>query len=350
MEFTVQQIAQLLKGSVQGNQEAKIVRLDKIQEGKEGGISFLANLKYEPFLYTTQSTAVIVNKDFTPQKEIQTTLIFVDDAYSAFSKLLAEYQRLRNLSKEGIEAPSHVADDITMGENVYIGAFTYVGKQVSLGNHVKIYPNSYIGDNVTIGDHTTVHAGVKIYDDCQIGQHCTIHSGAVIGSDGFGFAPQPDGTYSTIPQVGNVLIEDHVSIGANTVVDCATMGATIIKEGAKLDNLIQVAHNVIIGKNTVIAAQTGVSGSTEIGDHCVVGGQVGFVGHLRITNRTTFGAQSGVTKDVKEEGKRFQGTPAFEMGGFQRASVIFKKLPALKLRVDDLEKKLLNLLDNIKKN
>jgi len=339
MEFSVQQIAHLLGGSVQGDASQSIRQLAKIQEAEAGSIAFLANPKYETYLYTTRASAVIVNEGFEPRQALSCALIFVKDAYTAFSTLLEEYQKMLLMSKKGIEQPSFVAASAQIAEEVYVGAFSYIGENSRLGTHSKIYPHCYIGDNVRIGAHTVIHAGVKIYADTIIGDYCTVHAGTVIGSDGFGFAPQEDGSYKAIPQIGNVVLEDHVSIGANTVIDCATMGSTIIRQGVKLDNLIQIAHNVVIGENTVIAAQTGISGSTEIGKNCMIGGQVGFAGHLKIAERTYIGAQAGVGTNTRV-GEQLQGTPAFELRNFQRASILFRKLPDLYRKLEELEKKL----------
>jgi UDP-3-O-[3-hydroxymyristoyl] glucosamine N-acyltransferase len=345
MEFTVQQIASILEGKIVGNASAKIHTLSKIEEGMPGSISFLSNPKYEPYLYTTQASAIIISDQYTPKKEIGATLILVKDPYTAFTVLLNEYNRLLNNSKEGIEQPSFIASSSTVGEHIYVGAFAYIGHNCTIGNHVRIYPQAYIGDNVQIGDYTVVHSGVKVYSGSIIGKNCILHAGVVIGSDGFGFAPQPDGSYKPIPQVGNVILHDNVSIGANTVIDCATLGSTIIREGVKLDNLIQIAHNVEIGKNTVIAAQTGVSGSTKIGENCVVGGQVGFVGHIRIADKTSVGAQSGIGKSITKPGTAVQGSPAFDYKENLKSQVIFRKLPLLLKKLDDLEEKILNLSD-----
>lgn len=339
MEFSVQQIAHLLGGTVQGDASQSIRQLAKIQEAEAGSIAFLANPKYEAYIYTTKATAVIVNEDFEPRQPLACSLILVKDAYTAFSTLLEEYQKALLMSKKGIEQPSFVAASATVEEGVYVGAFSYIGENTRLAANSKVYPQCYIGDNVRIGQNTVIYAGVKIYANTVIGDHCTVHSGAVIGSDGFGFAPQEDGSYKAIPQIGNVILEDHVSIGANTVIDCATMGSTIVRQGAKLDNLIQVAHNVVIGENTVIAAQTGISGSTEIGKGCMIGGQVGFAGHLKIAERTYIGAQAGVGTNTRA-GEQLQGSPAFELRTFQRASILFRKLPDLYRKLDELEKKL----------
>src|SRR5882672_11422862 len=329
MEFTINQIAGMLKGEVQGDGHLKINMLGKIQDAKHGQIAFLANPKYEQFIYSTQASAVIVRRDFQAKKEIITTLILVDDPYTSFTLLLEEYHKAINFQKSGVEEPSFINENVTVGKNIYRGAFSYIGSDVTIGDNVKIYPHVFIGDNVTIGNNTILHANVKLYAGAKVGNNCMIHSGTVIGSDGFGFAPQDDGSYKTIPQLGNVIIEDNVSIGANTVIDCATLlgDSTVIRQGVKLDNLIQVAHNVEIGKNTVIAAQAGVSGSTKIGENCIIGGQVGIAGHLIIANHTGLGAQSGISKSIKEEGQKLMGSPAYEYGEFYKSYAVFKKLP-----------------------
>ena len=345
MKFTVKQIANLLNGEVRGDDSLIVKSLSKIEEGSQGDISFLANAKYEPFLYTTKATAVIVSKDFVPKKFFFTTLIFVENAYVAFSQLLEEYQKILIFSKKGIEQPVFVGENTTVGEGIYQGAFSYIGKNCKIGHNVKIYPHAYIGDNVCIGDNTIVYAGVKVYENCIIGNHCVVHSGAVIGSDGFGFAPQADGSYKTIPQLGNVILEDNVSIGSNSTIDCATMGSTIIRKGAKIDNLVQIAHNVEIGINTVIAAQTGVAGSTKIGRNCVIAGQVGVNGHITIADGTKIGGQAGVTKSIRKEGLSKTGTPALELNEYLRAMSVFRKLPALEKQVRALEVQIEDLIN-----
>lgn len=342
MEFTVNQIAAMLKGEVQGNGNEKINMLGKIQEAKKGQIAFLANPKYEHFIYTTQASAVIVKRDFQARKEITTTLILVDDAYSSFTLLLEEYHRALSFQKTGVEEPCFIGKDTSVGKNIYRGAFSYIGNNTKIGDNVKIYPHVFVGDNVVIGDNTILHPNVKLYADTKIGSNCVIHSGTVIGSDGFGFAPQEDGTYKTIPQLGNVIIEDNVAIGANTVIDCATLfgDSTIIRQGVKLDNLIQVAHNVEIGKNTVIAAQAGISGSSKIGENNMIAGQVGIAGHLVIANNTGIGAQAGISKSIKEEGQRIIGYPAFDIKEYFKSYAVFKRLPDLNDRLRELEKKI----------
>jgi UDP-3-O-[3-hydroxymyristoyl] glucosamine N-acyltransferase len=343
MEFTIEQIAQLLGGEVEGNSQLKINDIAKIEEGKPGTISFLSNPKYEPFIYSTQSSAVIVAKTFVPKTSIQTTLIRVEDPYAAFTALLTEYQRILSLNKIGIEEPVYTGSESTFGENIYRGAFSYVGRGCKIGNNVKLYPHVYIGDGVEIGDNTVIYAGVKIYQGVKIGRFCTIQAGAVIGSDGFGYAPLPDGSYKNIPQLGIVILEDHVDIGANTTVDRATLGATVIKQGVKLDNLIQIAHNVEIGEHTVIAAQSGVSGSTKIGSGCVIAGQVGLVGHIKVANKTSIGAQSGISKSIDVEGTKIQGSPAFDYNANLKSIALFRKLPDLQKRIERLEKNILTL-------
>ncbi|WP_266364598.1 UDP-3-O-(3-hydroxymyristoyl)glucosamine N-acyltransferase [Tellurirhabdus rosea] len=338
MEFTIRQIATLLNGTTSGDDSLKISRVSKIEEGGAGSISFLSNLKYEPYLYTTASSAVIVDKSFQPKQSVQATLIFVDNSYSAFTQLLEEVNRRLKEGRSGVEQPSFAGAGTSFGEGGYRGAFSYVGDNCRIGSNVRIYPQAYIGNNVSIGDNTIIYAGVRIYDNTVIGRDCVLHAGAVIGSDGFGFAPQADGTYRTIPQLGNVVIEDNVSVGANTTIDCATMGSTIIRQGVKLDNLIQVGHNVEIGRNTVIAAQTGIAGSTKLGDNCVIGGQVGFAGHLVLASGTKVGAQSGVGKSIKEEGVSLNGSPATELSENMRSLAVFRKLPSLEKRVSLLEK------------
>jgi UDP-3-O-[3-hydroxymyristoyl] glucosamine N-acyltransferase len=338
MKFTAKKIADILEGQVEGNPEAEVSKLSKIEEGTKGALSFLSNAKYNSYLYTTEASVVIVNESFKPEKELKTTLIKVNDAYQAFTKLLEFYNEVKN-NKKGRENPHFIEDSASVGENEYIGAFAYIGENVVLGENVKIYPNTYIGDNTKIGDNTTVFAGVKIYSETIIGMNCKIHSGSVVGSDGFGFAPTESGEYKTIPQIGNVIIEDNVDIGANSTIDRATLGSTIIRKGVKLDNQIQVAHNVEIGKNTVIASQTGIAGSTKIGESCMIGGQVGIVGHISIGNNVRIQAQSGIGKSIKDNDV-VQGTPAFGYSDYSKSYVYFKKLPKLVSTIDKIEKEL----------
>ena len=332
MKFTAAQIAGILEGEVIGNPDAVVFKLAKIEEGTEGSLTFLANPKYVNFIYTTQATITIVNNDFVPENELATTLIKVDDAYQSFSKILEYYNQVK-LMKSGIEQPSVISENLTYGEQLYLGSFSYVGKNVTIGNNVKIYPNCFIGDNVSIGDNCIFFAGVKIYSETEIGNNCNFHSGCVVGSDGFGFAPTEEGTFSKIPQIGNVIIEDDVEIGANTTIDRATLGITLIRKGVKLDNHIQIAHNVEIGENTVIAAQTGIAGSTKIGSNCLIGGQVGIAGHLTIGNNVRVQAQSGIGKNIPD-GEIIQGSPAFNYSDFSKSYVHFRNLPKI---VSDLE-------------
>jgi len=335
MKFTAEQIAGILDGDIVGNPHAEVHTLSKIEEGTDGSLTFLANPKYLNYIYSTQASITIVNRTFEPDNEISTTLIKVDDAYQAFSKVLEYYNQVK-LMKSGIEQPSVISEGATYGEGLYLGSFCYVGKNVKIGSNVKIYPNTFVGDNVTIGDNTILFAGVRIYSETIIGSNCTIHSGAIIGSDGFGFAPNEDGTYSKIPQIGNVIIEDNVDIGSCTTVDRATLGSTIIRSGVKLDNQIQIAHNVVIGENTVIASQTGVAGSAKIGSNCVIGGQVGIVGHITIGNNVRIQAQSGVGKSIPD-GEIVQGSPAMPYNDFSKSYVHFRNLPKIINDIDDLK-------------
>ncbi|ATA76522.1 UDP-3-O-acylglucosamine N-acyltransferase [Capnocytophaga canimorsus] len=339
MKFTALQISNILNGQIVGDPDVQVHKLSKIEEGEEGSITFLANPKYKNFIYTTKASIAIVNKSFEPENEVQVTLIKVEDAYSAFSKLLEYYNQIK-LNKSGIEQPVSISQTAQLGENVYVGAFTYIGDNVVIGDNVKIYPNTYIGDNVTIGDNTILFAGCKIYSETVIGKHCTLHAGVILGADGFGFAPVQEGFYNKVPQIGNVIIEDYVDIGAGSTIDRATLGSTIIRKGVKLDNQIQIAHNVEIGKNTVIAAQTGIAGSTKIGENCMIGGQVGIVGHLTIGNRVKIQAQSGVIRNVEDD-EMLQGAPAIGYNDYNKSYVIFKKLPSLMKRFLDIEKKYL---------
>ena len=335
MKFTAAQIAGILEGEVVGNPNAEVYKLSKIEEGTEGSLTFLANPKYINFIYSTKATVTIVNNTFEPEQEITTTLIKVEDAYKSFSKLLEYYNQVK-LMKSGIEQPSVISEGVTYGTDLYLGSFCYIGKNVIIGNNVKIYPNSFIGDNVTIGDNCIFFAGVRIYSETEIGNNCIIHSGTIIGSDGFGFAPQEDGTYSKVPQIGNVIIEDNVEIGACTTVDRATLGSTIIRKGVKLDNHIQVAHNVEIGENTVIAAQTGIAGTTKIGKNGLIGGQVGFAGHLLIGDNVKIQAQSGIGKNLAD-GEVVQGSPAFNYGDFAKSFVHFRNLPKIVADLEELK-------------
>ncbi|WP_439183954.1 UDP-3-O-(3-hydroxymyristoyl)glucosamine N-acyltransferase [Carboxylicivirga taeanensis] len=339
MKFTAGQIAELLNGKVEGNEEAIVRNVSKIEEGKPETLTFLANPKYNQYIYTTKADVVIVNDSFMPEQPIEATLIRVPNAYEALAQLLEMYEQSLP-QKTGIEQPSFIDSSATLGDFVYIGAFAYIGENVKIGNKVKIYPHAYIGDNVKIDNDTTIYSGVKVYKNCVIGKSCTIHAGSVIGSDGFGFAPNANNEYRKVAQIGNVVLKDHVEIGANTTIDRATMGSTIIQKGVKLDNLIQVAHNVEVGENTVIAALSGVAGSTKIGRDCMIGGQVGIAGHLNIANGTKAGAQTGINKSITKENTIQFGSPTMEMGDFNRSYVVFKRLPQLKAQLEELKKKI----------
>ena len=338
MKFTAAQIAGILEGDIVGNPDVEVSKLAKIEEGTIGSLTFLANPKYTQYIYNTKASITIVNDDFEPDKEIETTLIKVNDAYKSFSKLLEYYNQVK-MNKVGIEQPSFIAESSTYGEGIYLGAFSYIGENVTIGNNVKIYPSSYIGDNVTIGDNVVIFSGVKVYSECIIGNNCFINSGSIIGADGFGFTPNEKGEYTKVPQTGNVVLEDNVDIGAATTIDRATLGSTIIRKGVKLDNQIQIAHNVEIGKNTVIAAQTGIAGSTKIGENCQIGGQVGMAGHITIGNNVKIQAQSGIGRHVKDN-EVLQGSPAFTYGDYSKSYVYFKNLPKIVKGINDIEKKL----------
>ncbi|MCT4582220.1 MAG: UDP-3-O-(3-hydroxymyristoyl)glucosamine N-acyltransferase [Flavobacteriales bacterium] len=341
MEFTAEQIAGLLGGEVEGDQNAKVNGMAKIEEGKAGTITFLANPKYEDFIYTTKATIALVNKSFEPVKTLPQglTLIRVEDAYQALSTLLGYYDQM-NQQKSGVEQPSYISETVTMGEGCYVGAFAYIGENVVLGNHVKVYPHAYIGDGTTIGDDSVIYSGAKVYHNCVIGKACTLHSGVILGSDGFGFAPSAANNYQKVPQIGNVILEDYVEIGSNSTIDRATMGSTIIKKGVKLDNLIQVAHNVEIGENTVIAAQTGIAGSAKLGKNMMIGGQVGIVGHIQIADEVKIAAQSGIGQSIVKKGEIVQGSPAFSIGDYKRSYVLFRGLPKLRAQIIELENKI----------
>jgi len=340
MQFSAHQIAAFVNGSLEGDPDVMVDQLAKIEEASKGSLSFLSNPKYEPYLYTTKASVIIVNDDLKLDRPVAGTIVRVKNAYLAFSTLLELYNKMR-LDKTGIEERAFIDETAEVGEDVYVGAFAYIDRGAVIGNRCKIYPNVYIGDNVKIGDDTTLFPGVSVYFDCLIGERVIIHSGTVVGSDGFGFAPQEDGSYNKISQIGNVIIEDDVEIGANSVIDRATMGSTIIRQGVKLDNLIQIAHNVEIGKHTVIAAQSGISGSTKIGRNAVIGGQVGIVGHISIANGSQIQAQSGVNRTIVEEGKRWSGTPAAPYNAQMRSQVVYSRLPELERRLEELEQLLL---------
>lgn len=336
MKFKAAEIANLLNGVVKGDNQAEVSTLAKIEEGTPGSISFLANPKYEHYIYETQSSVVIVSEDFVPTHPIQATQIVVKDAYHAFTQLLNHYNTIKN-QKVGIEEFVKIHSTAVLGDDIYIGSFSYIGAHVILGNNVKIYPNVSIADNVRIGDNTVIHSGTQIYDGCEIGNNCVMHANVVIGSDGFGFAPTADGSFEKVPQIGNVIIHDQVEIGSGTTIDRATMGSTIIGKGVKLDNQIQIAHNVQIGENTVIASQTGIAGSTKVGKNCMIGGQVGIVGHLTIGDYVHIQAQSGVNNDVESKHQLY-GSPAMDAKDFRRSYVYFRNFPEIVKRIDQLEK------------
>lgn len=338
MKFTATQIAGILEGDIIGNPDVEVSKLSKIEEGTEGSLTFLANPKYKSYIYSTKASITIVNKGFEADSDLSTTLIKVDDAYKSFSKLLEYYNHIK-MNKSGIEQPSFVSESVTYGDNIYIGAFTYIGEKVNIGDNVKIFPNCYIGDNVSIAENTILFAGTKVYSDCIIGSNCVINSGVVIGADGFGFAPNENGEYSKVPQTGNVVIEDYVDIGASTTIDRATLGSTRIRRGVKLDNQIQIAHNVEIGENTVIAAQTGVAGSTKIGKNCIIGGQVGIAGHIIIGNNVKVQAQSGIGRNIADN-ETLQGSPSFAYSDWNKSYVHFKNLPKIVKTINDLDKKI----------
>lgn len=340
MKFRAQQIADVLDGTVIGDATVEVTNLSKIEEGQPGTLSFLANPKYTKYIYETEASIVVVDDKFTAEKEVKCTLIKVKDAYVAFSSLLDIYDHAKQ-NKTGISPTAHISKTAKIGKNVYIGEFVVIGENAVVADHCKIYPQSYVGDQVSLGEGCILFAGVKVYHDCIIGKECTFHSGVIIGGDGFGFAPQDDKDYKKLAQIGNVIIEDHVEVGSNTTIDRATLGSTIIRKGVKIDNLIQIAHNVEIGENTVIAAQTGISGSTKIGKNCMIGGQVGITGHLKIGDKVMIAAQSGVGSNVAD-GKIIQGSPAFEISPYRKSYVYFRKLPELVKRLEELEKKLQN--------
>ena len=344
MEVTAEQLAALVKGVVDGDGTTVINNYSKIEEATKGCLTFLANPKYTHYIYTTKASAVLVRKDFKPEHPVSATMIRVDDPYATLADLL-NYVNSQAPQKVGVEQPCHISDGVELQEGAYIGAFAYIGAGVKLGKNVKIYPQVYVGDNVEIGDDVVLYPGVKVYHGCKIGNRCIVQGGATIGGDGFGFAPQADGTYEKISQIGIVILEDDVEIGANTTIDRATMGATIIHKGVKLDNLIQVAHNCEIGENTVMSAQVGMAGSTKIGAWCMVGGQAGFAGHIHIADKTFIGAQAGVLGNTKGNGEQLIGSPAIEPKGFFKSSAVFRKLPEMYRELNMLRKE----LDELKK-
>jgi UDP-3-O-[3-hydroxymyristoyl] glucosamine N-acyltransferase len=345
MQFSAAQIAALINGKLEGDPEALVNNFGKIEEAEAGQLAFLANPKYEEYLYSTKASVIIVNNTQVLKEKIHATLILVPDAYLAFASLLSKYQEMMNQQLTGIQEPVYISKSATIGEQVYVGSFAFIGNHVHIGKNVKIYPQVYIGDDVSIDDHSVIYPGVKIYHHCIVGKQVIIHAGSVIGADGFGFAPQNDGSFKKIPQMGNVVIEDFVEIGSNATIDRATIGSTLIKSGAKLDNLIQIAHNVEIGNNTVIAAQSGVSGSTKLGRNVMVGGQVGIVGHIQIADGSKINAQSGVTKSLKIPNSAVTGSPAFEYTSSLRSQAAARKLPAFEKRIVELEKLVQQLME-----
>lgn len=347
MEISAQAIAEFLHGEIDGNPDVIVNNISKIEEGTPGTLSFLANPQYTHFIYTTNASIILVNRDFKPEKKIDSTLIRVDDAYQSLALLLELYNN-SNTEITGIDSLAFVDTTAKLGENIYIGTFAYIGKNVTIGNNVKIYPQVYLGDHVSVGDNTTLFPGVKVYHNCRIGATCILHGGVVIGGDGFGFAVQKDNNYKKVPQIGNVIIEDHVEIGANTTIDRATMGSTIIRKGVKLDNLIQVAHNVEIGENTVICAQTGISGSAKIGKECMIGGQVGIVGHITIADQVKIAAQSGIGSSIKEKGIAVQGAPAYDIHEYQKSYVIYKHLPEFRRQIMEMQQEINLLKEKLK--
>lgn len=341
MKFKAREIAELVGGEVEGNEDVIINDFSKIEQGIKGTLTFLANPKYEEFIYQTKASVALVNKDFSPRQPLPSnlTLIRVENAYEKLAHLLTLYNELKS-EKKGVETPCFIDPSATIGKDVYIGAFSYLGPNVKIGDGVQIHPGSYVGANSIIDNDTILFPGVKIYHNTQLGKYCVLHAGVVVGSDGFGFAPNSSNEYKKVPQVGNVIIKDHVEIGANTTIDRATIGSTVIEKGVKLDNLVQIAHNVEIGENTVIAAQTGIAGSTKIGKDVMIGGQVGINGHISIIDGTKIAAQSGVAKSINQPNKTLQGTPALDIGNFTRSYVLFKNLPKLRQQVEKLESKI----------
>jgi len=339
MEFTAAAIAEFLKGEITGDPGVMVNTVAKIEEGHKGALSFLANPKYEHFIYKTDSSVVIVNRSFVPSSPVKATLIKVDNAYESFASLLNLVEQSRP-KKKGIHPTAVIDGTSKTGKDVYIGAYVFIGENCIIGDNCRIFPHTYIGDGTRIGDDCIIYAGVKIYHECIIGKKCTIHAGSVIGSDGFGFAPQSDNEFLKVPQLGNVILEDHVEIGANVAIDRATMGSTVIHKGVKLDNLIQIGHNVEVGENTVMAAQTGIAGSSKVGKNCMFGGQVGVAGHIKIADGTKIGAQSGIPGDVRKENTIITGYPAINHRDFLRSSVVYRKLPELKAIIEKLEKEI----------
>ncbi len=337
MQFTAKQIATLINGKIEGDPDVTVSSFGKLEEAKQGQLAFLANPKYDEYLYSTKASVIIINDTQPVEKKVEATLIRVPDAYSSFAIILSAHDKMETANWNGIQQPVYISATAKMGENIFIGAFTYIGENVIIGNNVKLFPQVYIGNNVSIDDDTILFPGVKIHHDCIIGKNVTVHAGSVIGADGFGFAPQPDGSFKKVPQIGNVIVEDNVEIGANATIDRATIGSTLIRSGAKLDNLIQIAHNVEVGNNTVIAAQSGISGSTKIGNNVMIGGQAGIVGHLQIADGSKINAQSGVSKSIKTPNTAVTGSPAFEYAHALRSQILSRNLPELEKRITELE-------------
>lgn len=345
MHFTATQIASIINGRIEGDAEVTVSSFGKLDGAEAGQLAFLANPKYDEFLYTTKASIIIINEAQPVEKKVEATLIRVPDAYSAFAIILSAYDKMKIANWVGIQQPVYISPSVKMGENLFLGAFTYIGDNVAIGDNVKLFPQVYIGNNVIIEEGTVLYPGVKIHHDCIIGKNVTVHSGAVIGADGFGFAPQTDGSFKKVPQIGNVVVEDNVEIGANATIDRATMGSTLIRSGAKLDNLIQIAHNVEVGNNTVIAAQSGISGSTKIGNNVMIGGQAGIVGHVQIADGSKINAQSGVSKSIKIPNTAVTGSPAFEYSHALRSQIISRNLPELEKRITELEQIVERLLN-----
>lgn len=346
MEFTAKMIADLLKGTVEGDPDAKVSNVSKIEEGKPGTISFLANPKYEKYLYTTNASVVIVNENFVPEKPVSSTLIRVPNAYQAIATLL-EMQEKMKPAKSGVHSLAFIDPTAKVGANVYIGPYAVISAHAVIGDNVKIYPHVFVGEKSSVNNNTVIYPGVKIYADCHIGADCVIHAGVVIGSDGFGFAPQEGSEYKKVPQIGNVIVEDHVEIGANTCIDRATMGSTILRRGVKLDNLIQIAHNVEVGENTVMAGQSGIAGSTKVGRNVMIAGQVGVIGHITVADNVKIAAQSGISLPIKNPGEIVQGSPSFSFSKYQRCYVLFRKFPEIYQQIQDLERQIKELKEKV---
>lgn len=348
MQFSARQIADFLKGEVVGDENVMVSDFSKIEQGRKGTLSFLSNPKYTPYIYQTEASVVLVNADFKPEQPVNATLIKVEDSYKALGMLLSLVEM--NMPKPtGIHPLAFISDSATVGNDVYIGAFAYVGDKTKIADGAKIYPHVYLGNGVQVGSNTTLYAGVRVYDYCQIGNNCMLHAGAVIGADGFGFVPEQDGSWSKLPQIGNVKIEDNVEIGANTTIDRSTMGSTLVKKGTKIDNLVHLAHNVEVGENTAIAAQCGVAGSAKIGSNCILAGQVGVVGHSTIANRTIFGAQAGCAGNVRKEGQTLIGSPAMDANKFRRMVAVEHQLPELYQQINQMQKEIETLKNELYK-